>query len=76
MLPDYLSVSFDYGLRDFHVIHDRRHKPFEVFLSIEDLFANIHIKGYGAHSVPKPFNKLTHLANEINQFSVFLKMTL
>ena len=31
---------------------------------------------YGAHSVPKPFNKLNHLANKINQFSVFNKITL
>ena len=31
---------------------------------------------YGAHSVPKPFNKLNHLANKINQFSVFNEITL
>ena len=31
---------------------------------------------YGAHSVQKPFNKLIHLANKINQFSVFNKITL
>ena len=26
---------------------------------------------YGAHSVSKPLNKLIHVANKINQFSVF-----
>ena len=32
---------------------------------------------YGAHSVPKPFfNKLIHLANKINQFFVFNKITM
>ena len=31
---------------------------------------------YGAHSVPKPFNKLIYLANKINQLSVFNKITL
>ena len=31
---------------------------------------------YGAHSVPKPFNKLNHLAIKINQFSIFNKITL
>ena len=30
----------------------------------------------GAHSVPKPFNKLIHVANKINQFSVFNKINL
>ena len=31
---------------------------------------------YGAHSVPKPFNRLIHLANKIKHFSVFNKITL
>ena len=31
---------------------------------------------YGVHSVPKPFNKLIHLANKINQFSLFNKIAL
>ena len=30
---------------------------------------------YGAQSVPKPFDKLIYLANKINQFSVFNKIT-
>ena len=35
---------------------------------------NLRLK-YGAHSVPKTFNKLIHLANKINQFSIFTKIT-
>ena len=31
---------------------------------------------YGAHSVSKPLNKLIHVANKINQFSVFNNITL
>ena len=31
---------------------------------------------YGVHSVPKPFNILIYLADKINQFSVFNKITL
>ena len=31
---------------------------------------------YAAHSVPKPCNKLIHLANKINKFPVFNKVTL
>ena len=30
---------------------------------------------YGAHSVPKAFDKLIPLANEVNQLSVFNKIT-
>ena len=32
-----------------------------------------YLQMYGAHSVPKPFNKLIYLANKINQFSVLIK---
>ena len=31
---------------------------------------------YGAHSVLKPFNKLIHLANNINQYPFFNKINL
>ena len=37
---------------------------------------NVHREMYGAHSMPKLFNKLIHLANKINQFSDFNKITL
>ena len=43
--------------------------------SMPILFARDDVKdNYGAHSIPKPFNKLIHLLNKINQFSVFNKI--
>ena len=54
--------------------------PFILFklnrVCFEKYKSGISSVSYGPHSVPKPFNKLIHLAYKINQFSVFNKITL